>query len=558
MVNEHHESLGLFTEREAKQFDNLVALMTDYLERKNPPRPLCLAVFGAPGSGKSRLVKAIPKHLKEKDVLAPLAEINLTQVTSIDALAGALDAAKEAADEKVPFVFFDEFDSAHDGAPWGWLSWFLAPMQDGEFRSAGKRVKLKRAIYVFAGGTASLFEQFGTGDTEAFALAKGPDFISRLRGYLNIPGVNADKERLRRRHAVLDYELSLHKDKKLTSELKTALLHVGRYRHGARSIGALLELLPQKDEEISVEDIREHFLLRMHIDRGPLDPGTIGGCIGVSSGDSLAGNFPDVWNATCESMFRDGATLACGGREANAGLRQQLQTAMQELPTPLEPAGQRWLVTAALSEPSDTSHEDPRVGMLRVAPVSSDELPMDWEPDAKERLTATLTLFRMRYQLALCCVAQFAIGGSLTPPSDPARWKRFPGVVEELMLAIALKHPVYISGALQGGAMWAGVLLGLGRSWTGPLPGFDRDWFEIPTESAILFRPPVLGDLPLRRAELIEFFRNHALGGPNWVDNGLSSEENRKLFELTDAKEIASLVVKGLRERFDRVGRASR
>jgi hypothetical protein len=44
---------------------------------------------------------------------------------------------------------------------------------------------------VFAGGTAKTFDEFQSKVAEnAGRHAKGPDFISRLRGYLNIKGIN--------------------------------------------------------------------------------------------------------------------------------------------------------------------------------------------------------------------------------------------------------------------------------------------------------------------------------------------------------------------------------
>src|SRR5262249_6660558 len=228
-----------------------------------------------------------------------LVEINLTQVAGVENLASAVLRAKDDQGERASFVFFDEFDAKRDGAPWGWLSWFLAPMQDGIFFRGGERHELKKGVYIFAGGTADCFEDFGKTDRAAFSFAKGPDFISRLRGYLNVPGVNADHERECRRALVLRYQLADHK-KTVDDTLLMALLHVGRYKHGARSIEALIELMPSRggDKPVSIADIRDHPLLRMHVDRGPLDPSVINGCIGLSGSDFHRG-FGDEWNAVC-------------------------------------------------------------------------------------------------------------------------------------------------------------------------------------------------------------------------------------------------------------------
>ena len=45
-------------------------------------------------------------------------------------------------------------------APYGWLAWFLAPMQDGKFLHNGDIIPLRRAVYFFAGGTAATTQQF--------------------------------------------------------------------------------------------------------------------------------------------------------------------------------------------------------------------------------------------------------------------------------------------------------------------------------------------------------------------------------------------------------------
>lgn len=92
----------------------------------------------------------------------PWYEINITQMNSRVELSEALNSVVGSMPKaSVPFILFDEFDAALGGAESGWLSWFLAPRQDGTFRVGGAPTELKRAVYVFAGGTAESLADLG-------------------------------------------------------------------------------------------------------------------------------------------------------------------------------------------------------------------------------------------------------------------------------------------------------------------------------------------------------------------------------------------------------------
>lgn len=274
--------LRTFTVDEHGRLTALKDSITRYLGISDPQRPLCLAVFGPPGSGKSRAVKEIGKAINNA-ALAQCVELNLTQLRSIDELAADLEEAKKMARGKIPFVFFDEFDSNRQGTAWGWLSWFLAPMQDGLFRSHGESIELKQAIYVFAGGTATSFAEFGRSDERKFSLAKGPDFVSRLRGFIDVEGIGATNLRAVRRAAVLHQQLKMQ-SKEVNDELRDAMLENGRYKHGARSLGALVEMMsPNNNKALTLAQLPPEHLLSIHADLGQLDNKTIGGCIGLSA-----------------------------------------------------------------------------------------------------------------------------------------------------------------------------------------------------------------------------------------------------------------------------------
>ena len=144
---------------EAGQLKTMRGMVDRYIRHQRHAHPLCLAVFGPPGSGKTFAVKQIQKELEKdpkKDPKVKLSRttINRTQVSSPAELTGALVTALISAaqeEDSVPVIFFDEFDTTRDRAAYGWLSSFLAPMHDGEFLHNGKNVKLQKAVYVSPG-----------------------------------------------------------------------------------------------------------------------------------------------------------------------------------------------------------------------------------------------------------------------------------------------------------------------------------------------------------------------------------------------------------------------
>src|SRR5260370_2415452 len=284
--------LFVFTENEWIQLKAVGDLISGYVNQPHPRRPLSLAVFGPPGSGKSFAVKQILKSIEEakSDLKLWRTDVNLTQLPDAHALAKVVARAGTLVDGTVPIFFFDEFDAPKDGAPFGWLAWFLAPMQDGEFVYDGEVIRLRRAVYVFAGGTAGTLEQFADFDRlPEFQRAKGPDFISRLRGFIDVCGPNAEPRMLRR--AILFHSEFTSRARQPgggpfspDSELMRALLQVGRYRHGARSIAAVVELshIDPQSQRLEWSGLPKGHLLAMHIDRGPPEPKVLGGAITLS------------------------------------------------------------------------------------------------------------------------------------------------------------------------------------------------------------------------------------------------------------------------------------
>ncbi len=228
--------------------------VTQYARGKRLERPLSIAVFGPPGSGKSFAIKQMAKSLFPGELTR--IEFNLSQLDSAHELGRAFHEVRDLAlEQQLPLVFWDEFDTPLEGRELGWLRYFLAPMQDGEFREAGITHPIGPAIFVFAGGTCSSIEEFKqTGDEDFEKHAKKKDFISRLKGFVNILGPNPMKDRddklfpLRRAlllRAILNgkaHQLFSNGKLNIDPGVLQAFITIGEFLHGARSVEAIVDM----------------------------------------------------------------------------------------------------------------------------------------------------------------------------------------------------------------------------------------------------------------------------------------------------------------------------
>ena len=270
--------------REIEGVRSVYNAMADYLKQQRLQTPLCVAVFGPPGAGKSFVVKEIARGLG----IAENAQLtfNLSQFTSPRELAQAFHQIRDRRLRgKMPLVFWDEFDAPCEGIPLGWLRYFLAPMQDGEFNDHGSGHPLGGGIYVFTGATGHSFKEFCAGSGGEKAAAKKPDFISRLRAYIDVKGVNGHPNTVEdrmfpiRRAFLLNrcLEISAPHIKKgdrfqVDRGVLDAFLKVNRYRYEARSMETLVRM-SNLDERRSfaLSSLPPDHILEMHVDAGEFD-----------------------------------------------------------------------------------------------------------------------------------------------------------------------------------------------------------------------------------------------------------------------------------------------
>lgn len=231
---------------EIRAFEAISNLIGQYLIRPDAKRPLSIAVFGSPGSGKSFTVKQLAKAQRPgPEPKMEELEFNVSQMHTPEDLAMAFQQIRNVVIRgKVPLAFFDEFDSDMNNTPLGWLKTFLAPMQDGKFMDRGTEFQIGRAVLIFAGGTVSCFANIEK-KMKDHANAKLPDFLSRLRGHLDISGTDAGRYQLIRRAMTLRFLIRERAPAldgaNIASDVLDQLLDY-KYIHGARSMEAVLDM----------------------------------------------------------------------------------------------------------------------------------------------------------------------------------------------------------------------------------------------------------------------------------------------------------------------------
>jgi hypothetical protein len=270
-------NLTTIDRQEIEAYQNIRNLILNYTLSDNV-RPLSIAVFGAPGSGKSFGVTEIAKNILPGKV--ERVEFNVSQFTDNAELGAAFQKVRDITlSGKLPLVFFDEFDSDK----LRWLKSFLMPMQDGKFKDESGEHPLGKCILVFAGGTSANFEQFTSPMTsedikeqKTFRDLKVPDFISRLRGTINVLGPNQQNENdqnymLRRAlllRSLCERKMKLGKDKEtqVNKNILWTMLYIPVYKYGARSMESIFDMSRINGTQWEAADLPFHSQLSLHVD----------------------------------------------------------------------------------------------------------------------------------------------------------------------------------------------------------------------------------------------------------------------------------------------------
>lgn len=281
-------SLGkavLFDRSEIENLRNLKKLLEFYDKYEDGRKPLNIAVFGPPGAGKSFIIKALSKNIfKNKKTAPSFLTFNLSQFGNESELPGAFHAIRdEVLKGFLPVVFWDEFDSEE----YRWLKSFIAPMQDGTFQEGKETHPIGKAIFVFAGSTTYTMGHFNDiMGIPGLVMKKGPDFLSRISGYLNVYGPNrkpwldsksgqwckegdkTDNCFSIRRALFIRYVLEPGSNPlNIDLQLLRTLVEANYYKNGSRGLDRLLtNLSVHPGRKIELSDLPSKEIIQMNVD----------------------------------------------------------------------------------------------------------------------------------------------------------------------------------------------------------------------------------------------------------------------------------------------------
>ncbi len=246
---------------EIEGFRMIADLLKRHFDDTRRDKPISIGVFGAPGGGKSFRIKEVAKSVAGKDVV--ILEFNVAQFGDNSLMLAMHEIRDAVLEGKRPICLFDEYDSGD----LKYLASFLAPMQDGRFEDEGMIRPVGPAVFVFIGGVfanhAEMSESIrssengkgGSGKPD-YKKLKLPDFASRLSGYVEVSGIDMptgpDSRNVMLRRAILLRSILIRSmqnlfvppDDELSIDpgLAWAFLNVPAYRHGARSMEAIVRM----------------------------------------------------------------------------------------------------------------------------------------------------------------------------------------------------------------------------------------------------------------------------------------------------------------------------
>ena len=250
------------------------------------------------------------------------------------------------------------------------------------------------------------------------------------------------------------------------------------------------------------------------------------------------------------ALLAEGETLAFGHDWRQEGVMEAIASVALDQSRSPGGGGEGVKILNLLPWPGKSSATDPELlarlkGIVDVRPTGLprelaklEEKAIDEGPDSDHhKFLRARGLTHLRFELTRCTQARFAAGGKRVGYQG-----RIPGIAAEVLLALEAGQPVYLAGLLGGAARELGRII------------IDKQdpqtlWKDLPLEG--LYRAiGAPSNHPLEAPELdLEALGTSLHSGVlarSLFDNGLSEEENLRLFRSTLEEEVIALVLTGL------------
>lgn len=261
-----------------------------------------------------------------------------------------------------------------------------------------------------------------------------------------------------------------------------------------------------------------------------------------------------LWTRLATHLLAAGAELAYGGDLRGGGYTDQLWDLVRgaidaggRLPDDLVHCYLGWPIALKLTDAARA--ELPSVIQLhelpRPAALGRDEAvvipPRNLDPT--DHFAWTASMAEMRRQMASECDARVMVGGQFRSVSP------VPGLVDEF-LTFARRKPVYMVGAF-GGMTRVIIRALLGESPAELTHAFQEDGGKRAALMAYYQAQVLSGDWPdLEPLDYPGLVKRLNMMGISSLNNGLTTDENTRLFWSRDLLEIISLVLLGLNRSF--------
>ena len=266
------------------------------------------------------------------------------------------------------------------------------------------------------------------------------------------------------------------------------------------------------------------------------------------------------------ALLAEGGSLAFGHDWREGGVMEAVASIALDYQGPAESPDLGPPILNFIPWPDTASATDPTLlsrlkGVVEVIPPG---LPEDLKPREAQALQAGRSSEEWRYlrargltylreRLVERCQVRVALGGKLEGSEG-----RFPGIAEEVFLSLQAQQPVYLAGLLGGAAEALGKVLLTKRAsdvLTQALktsPSLAKVYSRHATPTA-----KGLADSDLNVEAIMGFLLADACRSLV-LSNGLTREENLDLLRTNLEEETVSLILRGLKQKWDPVGRGFR